>query len=130
MNSTIADFECLAIFVLDSDHLQKDAATWRAYMPSRDGERSFHRIDGLDYAEIARKGRDFATDRGKALHGWGIVRAKDVRSLKPLDLKVDEPPDRHGVIVGWPSEKHEQRSLAQSLTSIAETIRFPNPPER
>jgi hypothetical protein len=123
----IADSECLAIFVVDPDAMKADGAHWRAFMPGKDGERSFYRIDGLDYSEIAHIGREVAAQRGKALHGWGVVRAKDVTACAPLLFKIDEPPDRHGVIIGWPTERIERVSLAQLLADIAATIQFPNP---
>ena len=130
MHPDIAGTECLAIFVLDSDEMKADGAHWRAFMPGKkDGERSFYRIDGLEYAEIARIGREVAAQRGKALHGWGIVRAHEVIACSPLQLKVDEPPDRHGVIIGWPTERHDRISLAESLADIADTIQFPTPPK-
>jgi hypothetical protein len=128
MRPDIAETERLAIFVCDSDEMKEDGAHWRAFMPGKkDAERSFFRIDGLEYAEIARIGREVAAQRGKALHGWGVVRAREVIACSPLQLKVDEPPDGHGVIVGWPTERHKRVNLAQSLADAAETVQFPNP---
>jgi hypothetical protein len=130
MDPNIAGSERLAIFVLDSDYMKADGASWRAFMPGKkDGERSFYRIDGLEYADVARLGREIAGQRAKALHGWSVLRADRVTECSPLQLKVDEPPDRHGVIIAWPSERHEQISLAQSLASIADTVQFPTPPK-
>jgi hypothetical protein len=123
MHPHIADSERLAIFVFDSDKMRADGAHWKAFRPDDRGERSFFRIDGLEYAAIAQIGKDVGAETGRTLHGWAIVQAGKVRP--PLMLKADEPPDRHGVIVGWPTERNDQRSLAQVLAGIAEeTVQF------
>jgi hypothetical protein len=127
MHPDIVASEHLAIFVFDSDDMKDDGAHWRAFMPGKDGERSFYRIDGFEYADIALIGRDVAAQREKALRGWGILQAHEVIACPPLQLKVHEPPDGHGVIIGWPTERHERVSLAQSLASAADTVQFPNP---
>lgn len=132
MHPDIADTERLAIFVLDSDGMREDGAHWKAFLPGKlDGERSFLRIDGLDFCDVAALGQELASQRDppKQLRGWGVISAGDVRTLCPeLRVRSAKPPERHGVIDSWPAEKHEKRSLAQSLAGVAATIRFPFAP--
>jgi hypothetical protein len=132
MDADIADIERLAIFVLDSDYMREDGATWRAFLPDKhSGERSFYRVDGLDFCDIAAIGQVVASTRApKTLRGWAIITAIEVRKLQGLQLKIDEPPDRHGVIHSWPPEKEDMRSFAQSLADAitTTTIRFPFAP--
>ncbi len=125
----IADSERLVIFVFDDD-MKEDGAHWRAFMPGKsDGERSLYRSDGLDFCEVAEMGQEVARLRpDKKLRGWAVISASDVRGLPGLQLKVSEPPERHGIIDSWPTERIAKVSLAQSLASAAGTIRFPFTP--
>jgi hypothetical protein len=129
MQPDIADTERLAIFVLDSEDLREDGAHWRAFLPDkRDGERSFYRVNGLDFCDVAAIGLAVASTRPtQKLRGWAIISASEVRKLQGLRLRPDEPPPRHGVIFSWPSEKQDKRSFAQSLADAPDTvtIRFP-----
>ncbi|MGO9930569.1 MAG: hypothetical protein ACLPV8_01980 [Steroidobacteraceae bacterium] len=126
MQLDIADSECLAVFVFDSAKMKADGIHWKAFRPDDRGERSFFRIDDLDYAAIAAIGNEVAAERNQTLHGWGVLRAKKVRSITPLQLKSDEPPDRHGVIIGWPPESQDERAAAIAMARIAGTVRYPN----
>ena len=126
MHGTIADSECLAIFVYDSNKFKRDGVHWRAFLPSK-GERSLFRIDGLSELEVAEIGeRDAATNRQQELKGWARLIAREVTSRPPLVLKVDEPPPRHGVIANWPAESDKQRELAVELAGVQEPhVRWP-----
>jgi hypothetical protein len=126
MQPDIADLERLAVFVFDSGKMKADGVHWKAFRPDERGERSFFRIDGLDYAAIAAIGNEVAAERSQTLHGWAVLRADKARGVTPLQIRSDEPPPRHGVIVGWPSESQDERSAAQSLARIAGTVRYPN----
>jgi hypothetical protein len=130
MHPDIAESERLVVFIFDSDDLKEDGAHWKAFMPGKhDGERSLYRVDGLDFREVAAIGQELASLRAtQKLRGWAVISASHVRALPGLQLKAAEPPERHGVIESWPLEKNDKRSLAQSLASVAATIRFPFAP--
>jgi hypothetical protein len=132
MHPDIADTERLAIFVLDSDDMKEDGAHWKAFLPDKlDGERSFYRIDGLDFCEIAAIGQTVASTRAtQKLRGWAVLSVSELRKLSGLKYKAAEPPERHGVIYDWPAEKQDKRSYAQSITDAPSTItiRFPFAP--
>jgi hypothetical protein len=123
MQGEIADQESLAVFVFDSNKMKAVHVHWRAFLPDRRGERSFFRIDGLSNAQITAIGRTQAgDDRNQVLHGWGQLRAAAVRAKPPLTLRADEPPDRHGVIEGWPTELEQRNELALALSTSAAKV--------
>jgi hypothetical protein len=125
MQEEIADTEGLAIFVYDSGKMKTDGVHWRAFLPSRDGERSFFRVDELSEQEVALIGRaGVAGNRqDQKLQGWAQIVASEVRSRPPLALKTDEPPPRHGVIEAWPAELQDRNRLAIELAGVARTFR-------
>jgi hypothetical protein len=126
MHGTIADTECLAIFVYDSNKVKRDGIHWRAFLPSQ-GERSLFRIDGLSALEVAEIGkREAATNRQQELKGWARLIAREVTTRPPLLLKADEPPPRHAVITNWPTDTDKQRELAAELAGAqAPHVRWP-----
>ena len=84
MRETIADTECLAIFIYDSNKIKRDGVHWRAFLPSH-GERSLFRIDGLSELEVAEIGvRDAATNRQQELRGWATLIAREGRIAQAL----------------------------------------------
>jgi hypothetical protein len=124
MEELIADAEPLAIFVYDSDKMKTDGAHWKAFLPAKDGERSFFRVSELSEAQVAEIGhREAATRQDQQLQGWAEILGSDVRTRPPLWLKVVEPPPRHGVILGWPAESQDKKKLAMALAGVAKTVR-------
>jgi hypothetical protein len=124
MEAAIADAESLAIFVYDSDKMKTDGAHWKAFLPSKDGERSFFRVDLLSEAEVTDIGRGAAAARlDQQLRGWAEVLALRVRENPPLRMVVVEPPPRHGIIVDWPPDSQDKKKLAMALASVAKTVR-------
>lgn len=78
----------------------------------------FH-INGLDEASIWVIGETHvAGPLGKTLYGRGDILAAVVEEKK-LGIDYDNTPPRHANIIGWPTEKHEQKSLAQELAAEA-----------
>jgi hypothetical protein len=124
MEAAIADAESLAIFVYDSEKMKTDGAHWKAFLPSKDGGRSFFRVDSLSESEVAEIGRQAAATRqDQLLRGWAQVFALDVRGNPPLRMVVVEPPPRHGIIVNWPPESQDKKKLAMALAGVAKTVR-------
>lgn len=124
MDEAIADAEPLAIFVYDSEKMKTDGAHWKAFLPSKDGERSFFRVDTLSEAEVAEIGhREAASRQDQQLRGWAEILGLNVRHNPPLRLKAVEPPPRHGVILDWPAESQDKKKLAMALAGVAKTVR-------
>lgn len=122
----------IANYVLDADKFKADAVDHRAFLPDKSGERSVFCVAGFTDAEAAAWGQTMVGDvrqPARVIKGWAQFPASLVKSqlAQPLDLRVDEPPPRHGVIVGWPTAKEDQRKLAMFLASKAEPKRWPPP---
>ena len=130
MCGEIADTECLAIFVYDSDKVKTDGMHWRVFLPGADGERSFFRVDGLTDLQVAGIGEPGAAQRpDQSLKGWARLLAQAASSKAPLLLRADEPPPRHGVIHNWPPELDAQKKLAVALAADQLShVRWPPPP--
>jgi hypothetical protein len=124
MEASIADAEPLAIFVYDSEKMKTDGAHWKAFLPSKDGERSFFRIEALSESGVAEIGKEAAAGRqDQQLRGWAEIFALTVRNNPPLQMTVVEPPPRHGIIIGWPPESQDKKKLAMALAGVAKTVR-------
>src|SRR5580698_602740 len=112
MDGEVEDQEHLAVFVLDSAKMTRTRVKWRAIIPDDDdGERSFFRTAGLQAQEIHNIWQQEVAPNDpqhRALKGWADLTAECVRGCEPLTAEKDEPPDRHGVIRGWPDEPQKR----------------------
>jgi hypothetical protein len=52
---------------------------------------------------------------GRRLHGAALFESS--ATPRPLIIEMNENPERHGNIEGWPQEMHEQQILAIELAS-------------
>ena len=59
-----------------------------------------------------------STPRNRTLYGRADVMNQNIESIG-LVVVPDNIPERHANIVGWPSEKDKQISLAQELAAMA-----------
>jgi hypothetical protein len=116
MQPDIADLERLAVFVFDSGKMKADGVHWKAFRPDERGERSFFRIDGLDYAAIAAIGNEVAAERSQTLHGWAVLRADKARGVTPLQIRSDDPTSRHPA-TGLSSVGHPKVRMKEALRS-------------
>ncbi len=91
-----------------------------AFMPYR-GELSVFRIDGLDDGEVWEHVAVHARRPGRRMHGRGDFLVADIRG-DALKLNLDDSPPRHGNLIGWPAERHEQLALARELATVARAV--------
>jgi hypothetical protein len=85
-------------------------------MPDRHGEVSVFRTDGLTRAETDELGRSIRPER--TFRGWAAHLARHVKAhSKLVRLILEEKPERHASIVGWPQEKDKQKSIAADLAA-------------
>lgn len=123
--TTINSDEPLARYILSSNSYSrtKDIVKPTLFMPPSNRELSVYRIQELNEGEIVRLGKENVCRPSKEgqqrnLHGFARFNAKTVLETD-LDFLVDNEPERHANIIGWPSEKSAQKSIAQVLASKA-----------
>ena len=122
----VANGEPLSRFLVSSKCLnrtdpKKPRLTPFAFIPQREIKFSVFRIRDWSLTELRAKGVEIADRREQRakelaladgrdypdskrsihLYGAGIVSGQDVRD-SGLDVKPDEPPQKHAIIVGWP----------------------------
>ncbi|MDY7000562.1 MAG: hypothetical protein SVS15_02120 [Thermodesulfobacteriota bacterium] len=91
----------------------------KAFMPARDLKLSVYRVEGLTDQELWEIGENsVAQPSGRTLHGSAEILASRVLE-KDLNIDPDDIPPRHANVIGWPQEKHEQKSVAQELAAVA-----------
>jgi hypothetical protein len=111
--------------VTDEDNL-KEARQWRAFRPKpADKDLSIARIEGLTTAEIWLLGDELAsrpshrTVYGRADFDQARVRTVVVKSGARLDVVAQEPPPRHAIIIGWPDDQNERKTICIQLAAEA-----------
>ena len=116
----------LARFVTSSNHYRKGDLTVKpaAFIPFSYTELSVYQIQGLATEEVQQIGiTHVGQPSGKNLYGHATIKVADVTDL-PLEVNYDNSPPRHANIVGWPSEKPEQKLLALKLAAKATFTRY------
>lgn len=89
----------------------------RPFLPGADGLTSVFRIDGLPGNHVW----SLARPRGERhVRARGDTIVRHVRRVG-LTVVVDEPPERHANIGGWPA-KDARLALAQELAAIATLV--------
>jgi hypothetical protein len=114
-------FTTLSRFIFNKRHYSNNKPKPSAFIPSpRDLETSVFWIDELHEAEIWRIGDEVAgRPRNLSATARADLKAGDVVESH-LTVQPDiEPHPRHAIIVGWPTEKDEQKALALELCSRA-----------
>jgi hypothetical protein len=122
----VADAEDLARFLTSSNQFSTQMVKPAAFLPSvRDRETSVFRHGGEPPQALWAIGDGYLPK----FHGAAIVKARDVRATL-LDVIADEPPQRHGAIVGWPwldndpmEQKAQQKERALQIASKAAFLR-------
>lgn len=109
--------ENLTRYILRKDHFstQQKRVKYVVFMPAPNGETSVFRISHLSGDEIWEIGNcKVAQKRELPLLGRADILASCVLNMN-LNLIPDNNPPRHANIVGWPSEKSEQKLIAMEL---------------
>ena len=91
----------------------------KALMPNPQLRTSMFRIRGLQEEETWALGHGAA--QGRTLYGSANVEVRVVEEAG-LRLEPDPEPSRHADIVGWPSDKDSQQSLALELAEGARLV--------
>ena len=94
-----------------------------AYLPN-DGATSVYRIAGLEQNDVRLLGAKYLRNPTPIAHAISI--AGSILDVG-LNFDVNNTPERHVDIVGWPSRKEEQKLIALKLASAARVVRYPDP---
>jgi hypothetical protein len=119
--------EALARYVLSRRHFSSQSGKLKAaaFIPPPNNRLSVFRIAGLLESEIWHLGeREVAQPANRTIHGRGDLRVNDIE-VRHLVIEPDDHPRRHADIVGWPSDKAEQKAIAQLLAESAVPRRKP-----
>lgn len=92
-------------------------------MPDPKLSLSVFRVFQLSENQIWKIGKDVGKQSGRPLYGRGGVKTFVVSKNK-LQIKPDDNPPRHANIIGWSTEKSEQKSIAQELARRASPYGF------
>lgn len=134
LESGLADFidddEDLARYLKSDSHFNSSGPKATAFMPEPKAiETSVFRHGREPSARLWETGRTHVTS-GRTLYGAAIVRARTVREVG-LAVKPDEPPPRHAVIYGWPTDsdpdlqKARQKEVALKIANRSTLVRNP-----
>ncbi|HHT9111299.1 MAG TPA: hypothetical protein ACFYDZ_09105 [Candidatus Brocadiaceae bacterium] len=114
--------ENLARYILHKNYISAlhKRVKYAVFMPAPNGETSVFRISCLSENEIWEIGnREVSQKRGLPLLGRADISAFHILD-ENLQLIPDNNPPRHANIVGWPSEKSEQKLIAMELAENAQ----------
>lgn len=119
LETEVGNDESLSHFIFSSTWFSPNTARvkYNAFMP-RQGEVSVFRIDRLSENQIWTIGRDVVGYGTRNPKARGDIKAAKVRESR-LNVLAAEPPPRHANLVGWPSEKSEQKLIAKQLAAGA-----------
>ena len=124
---SVEPHEKLARYIVFRNHLRLEKGTIKpdAFIPHPYSDLSVTRHLQATEIELWAVGKTVAEARGKSLQGRGDILASDCHLQK---LETDSDPvegnPNHVVITEWPSEKRQQKTIAQQLAAVAK-LSFP-----
>jgi len=117
--ATIDNDELLARFVFFNRWVREDRTVRPdAFVPHPHADLSVTRHIGMSETELWQQGEIARGTRQAPLIGRADVMAGDVRS-QTLQIRPDEPPRNHAIIVGWLGDKPGQKIKAQAIAAAA-----------
>ncbi len=129
-NSDVVDAsERISRFVLSKSHVsvQNQRVKYAAFLPPPSRKLSAYRTTTVEEQGIWEIGRTYvAAPQQKAIRGRGDLSANIIRATE-LDVVPERQPHKlHADVVGWPTEKDEQKMIAVELANQAIAV-FPPP---
>jgi hypothetical protein len=127
--------EALTRYITDQDYLASNPQAWRAFRPKpSENELSIARIEELSSPDIWQLGDSLAgKPSNRTVYGRADFRLPDVRGVKVngqrLDAVPDDPPERHALIVDWPTDPNARKTAAMQLlaASVRHSVPLPVP---
>lgn len=83
---------------------------------------SVSRVSTFSIGAVRELGHHIVSQAGNTLKGWCILKVADVRKLRGLGVRSDEPDDKHffhAHITGFPLDKSEQLEVADDLAEAS-----------
>lgn len=110
-------------FIVDKRHFSSanNRVKPNAFLPEPTRQTSVFLIKSLSEDAIWTIGESALGQSERVPRGRAQLTASDVAEVH-LQLLVDNPPPRHAIIAGWPSEKDGQKALAIELASRSQLI--------
>lgn len=117
----------VARFLTQKRHFAGGRPTRRAFLPWRNKqtgeyELSVFCVHGLEEGDIWALGKRHVVPEqsDRPLFGRADVDSSDIPKAGPaLSLAIDNQPERHANVVGWPHAKDEQKAIATELLTDA-----------
>ena len=118
----VAAEELLARFAVQKSHLRADQTPRPdLFIPPPNLKLSVTRHLNLSEVEIWEAGKSVARQVEKTLYGRADIKVKVClgQKLEVVSAPTDSDPN-HANVIGWPSDKAAQKSLAQELAARVE----------
>jgi hypothetical protein len=120
--SPVGENELLARFVRYQRWIRSDQTVKQdAFIPPRNLELSVTRHIGLSSEELWQIGQAVVGARAEKLYGRADLIAGRVRAQR-LEIHPTAEPRNHANITGWPTDKAEQKAIAQELAAAAQFV--------
>ena len=120
--SRVEDEELLARFILYRRWIRADQTVRPdAFIPHPYPDLSVTRHVGLTSDELWQLGKEVADARPAILYGRADVLAASVRQ-QFLNIVPTATPRNHANVMGWPTEKSAQKSMAQEIAAVAKYV--------
>jgi hypothetical protein len=116
----IAADEDIARFLHESNKFSVAMAMARpaAFLPSKERETSVSRHGEEPADVLLALGKEAAAAANRKLYGAAIFKPNAVNEAQ-LTIREAEPPDRHAVIIGWPTNADPRMEKAKCLEHAA-----------
>lgn len=125
--NNVSPSENVTCFIFDTRHysITEERVKYGAFLPDKGGERSVFRIIHLTNDHIKFIGDYVGRKRSRALLARGTLKVQNVTDTG-LNFIPQGDPDIpltlgrwHSVIIGWPTQKEDQRERAIDLANTA-----------
>lgn len=120
--------ELLARFIVNGNEIRADGTVRpQLFLPYKRAELSVNRHRDATLEETTNIGRQVAAQRGKTLIGRADIRARSccIHTLSVIASPILPGNPNHADIVGYPTRKDEQLSLAAKLAASIESLSPP-----
>jgi hypothetical protein len=121
----VEGYELLARFIVNGNEVRADGTVRpQLFLPYKRVELSVNRHRDATLEETTNIGRQVAAQRGKTLIGREDIRARSccIHTLSVIASPILPGNPNHADIVGYPTRKDEQLSLAAKLAASIESL--------